>query len=585
MLLVLLVIALLPLPGVLPSANGLTPHDIIRITGDSQFTGANGVVGGSGSSIDPFIIEGWDIAIPPLCTAPIRSDCSGIVIRFTTAHFVVRNVAVHDGNLTSCPPLSPCPDVNGINLVQVSNGSIEDSEITNNDFGIAILSSSSVRVTRVNATGNREYGIYVSGGTNNTIEDNDISDNEDGISISSSTGNLVEGNRATGSSPRMRNGIWLGAGATANTVRLNRIANYNFSLLINGLANGNLIQQNNFTYGPSYAGSLSYGMNIVGSRDNIIEYNRVNNTDFGIILTRSNRTMIRGNIAGGNSYGIGLEVGNAENTVTGNISSENDYGIYLFNNLLPGNLVYNNVFRGRFSDAFDGNSTNFWNTTLTLGPNIVGGPLIGGNYYASFGGANADCDGIGNTPYNLQGSLVPSKDFLPLVQTLGVCDLAVTNITTSSTLVSEGEAVLITVEVKNEGSFSESFTVATYYNDTAIGSQSVSNLAPGASQTLTFSWNTLGVDSGAYNVKAVASTIMGETDTSDNTGSVALCLLFQGDVNNDGAVNFIDLGIIGASFLKATGDPGFDPEADVNGDGAVNFLDLGIVGSQFLSAC
>ena len=582
---VLLLGALLPLPGIIPSAHGLTPHDRIRITGNSQFTNDNGVTGGNGTIDNPYIIEGWDITIPPVCTAVIRSDCTGIVIRFTTAFFLIRNVWVHDGNLTSCNPLSRCPDVNGINLVQVSNGRIEDSLITNNDFGIAILSSNNVQVTRVKASGNREYGIYLSGGADNIIKDNDLSDNEDGLSISSSRNNLVEGNHATGSSPRMRNGIWLSSGATANVVRSNNIANYNFSLLINGLANGNLVQGNNFTYGPNYPGSLTYGMNIVGSRDNIIEHNRVTNTDFGIILTKSNRTIIRSNIAIRNSYGIGLEVGNADNTVTGNTSTENDYGVYLFNNLRPGNHVYNNIFQGRFSDAFDGNSTNYWNTARTLGPNIVGGPFIGGNYYASFGGANADCDGIGNTPYKLQGSLSPSMDFLPLVQTLGVCDVAVTAITASSAFVGRGETVSITVNVKNEGSFSESFGVTTYYNDTAIGSQSVAGLAPGTSQTMTFSWSTVGVPSGPYIIRVVADTIPGETDTVDNTRSLTLCLLFQGDVNRDGAVNFLDIGIIGDVFLKGSGQPGYDPSADVNGDGSVNFLDLGIVGSEFLRGC
>lgn len=47
------------------------------------------------------------------------------------------------------------------------------------------------------------------------------------------------------------------------------------------------------------------------------------------------------------------------------------------------------------------------------------------------------------------------------------------------------------------------------------------------------------------------------------------------DLNNDGAVNFVDLGIIKSRFF------GSDPDADLNGDGAVNFLDLAVMRSMF----
>jgi hypothetical protein len=47
------------------------------------------------------------------------------------------------------------------------------------------------------------------------------------------------------------------------------------------------------------------------------------------------------------------------------------------------------------------------------------------------------------------------------------------------------------------------------------------------------------------------------------------------DFNGDGAVNFLDLGIMKSRFFTA------DPDADLNGDGAVNFLDLGILKSLF----
>ena len=50
------------------------------------------------------------------------------------------------------------------------------------------------------------------------------------------------------------------------------------------------------------------------------------------------------------------------------------------------------------------------------------------------------------------------------------------------------------------------------------------------------------------------------------------------DLNNDGVVNPVDLGIIKSVFFTS------DPDADLNGDGAVNPIDLGIVKAFFFSA-
>ncbi|MEO1574431.1 MAG: hypothetical protein AAFU65_05670, partial [Pseudomonadota bacterium] len=47
------------------------------------------------------------------------------------------------------------------------------------------------------------------------------------------------------------------------------------------------------------------------------------------------------------------------------------------------------------------------------------------------------------------------------------------------------------------------------------------------------------------------------------------------DLNNDGIVNVIDLGILRTVFFSN------DPDADFNGDGVVNFVDLGIMRSRF----
>ncbi|MEM6641004.1 MAG: proprotein convertase P-domain-containing protein [Pseudomonadota bacterium] len=49
------------------------------------------------------------------------------------------------------------------------------------------------------------------------------------------------------------------------------------------------------------------------------------------------------------------------------------------------------------------------------------------------------------------------------------------------------------------------------------------------------------------------------------------------DLNNDGVVNFVDLGLLRTSFFSSNAD------ADFNGDGVVNFVDLGIMRTGFFA--
>ncbi len=55
------------------------------------------------------------------------------------------------------------------------------------------------------------------------------------------------------------------------------------------------------------------------------------------------------------------------------------------------------------------------------------------------------------------------------------------------------------------------------------------------------------------------------------------------DLNNDGTVNFADLGFLKSVFFTGSTDPGFDPDADLNGDGFINFADLAIMRIGFFA--
>jgi len=102
-------------------------------------------------------------------------------------------------------------------------------------------------------------------------------------------------------------------------------------------------------------------------------------------------------------------------------------------------------------------------------------------------------------------------------------DVAVNSVTVSSTTVSVGDSMTITVDVENQGKNTESFSVTVYYDNTTIGTQTVTDLASEASKNLTFTWDTGGVTLGTYTIKAEAEVVPGEVeDTSDNVRSMTV---------------------------------------------------------------
>ncbi|MCX9083201.1 MAG: hypothetical protein OIN87_00180, partial [Candidatus Methanoperedens sp.] len=87
-ILLLVVAMLLCAPFVNASAEANTEtHSPIYIDGNNGFGAANGVVGGKGTSADPYVISGWEISV--------KEDYANAVrIENTDAYAVIRNVKV-----------------------------------------------------------------------------------------------------------------------------------------------------------------------------------------------------------------------------------------------------------------------------------------------------------------------------------------------------------------------------------------------------------------------------------------------------------------------------------------------------------
>jgi PGF-pre-PGF domain-containing protein len=166
-----------------------------------------------------------------------------------------------------------------------------------------------------------------------------------------------------------------------------------------------------------------YGIYLLNSKGNTLSNNKVtNNGEYGILFSSATDNILSGNTASDNK-GRGIHIGTSDgNTLSGNtISSNGIYGLFVCPKS-DNNLIYNNYFNNAVNAEIKNGIGNAYNTVKTEGVNIVGGPYLGGNFWAEPEGTDfsetavdADGDGIADSEYRLSNSIY--SDELPLIST------------------------------------------------------------------------------------------------------------------------------------------------------------------------
>jgi PKD repeat protein len=166
-------------------------------------------------------------------------------------------------------------------------------------------------------------------------------------------------------------------------------------------------------------------------------------------------------------------------------------------------------------------------------------------------------------------------------------DIAVSNVTSSKTVLGKGYSLQINVTIMNRGDLAETFSVTTYVNATPIATQTIT-LTAGSATSITFMWNSTGFVKGNYTLWAYAWPVPDETNTADNNFTDGWVLVtIAGDVTSasgppDGRVDLRDIGLLCTKFVTTYLSPNWDPNCDINGDGVVNMRDIGIACNNFM---
>ena len=189
------------------------PHAPIYISGDGGFTPANGVVSGSGTLADPFVIEEYTISI---------TFNSGIYIEDTSGHYVLRNITVLGQRRGGSSGISLSNSTHGLiqrvivdateNGIRVDASSalvIDNCTVSNGTTGVLLNGCDSVVVRNVAATG-FQNGIRLRGCVSCDLDRCVASSNtQNGIMLDGSTGGQTERCRV------------IGCNASANRIGIN----------------------------------------------------------------------------------------------------------------------------------------------------------------------------------------------------------------------------------------------------------------------------------------------------------------------------------------------------------------------------
>ncbi|MEM3396177.1 MAG: NosD domain-containing protein [Thermoplasmata archaeon] len=301
------------------------PHAQIYINGNEGFSAINGVVGGSGTHTDPYIIEKWNI------NANGSNYC--IWIENTNAYFVIRDCYLHGAAAGDNPYGS------GIALINVTNGKIENNKLSGNSYGVYLFSSSNNTIICNDASGSLE-GIYLCSSSNNTIANNNVTSNYYGIYLVYSYNNNITYNDIFGNS-------WNGIGLQAST--------------------DNYIMNNRVFY------NCWHGIYLDSTSDgNSITNNNVSGNENGIFFTSSNNQIANNKVS--NNFGAGIRsVCSTRNNITHNNVFDNWIGIYLDSS--SDHIITNNIMQNN-SIMIWGCSLSHWNTHNIDTTNLVNGKPV-----------------------------------------------------------------------------------------------------------------------------------------------------------------------------------------------------------------
>ena len=398
------------------SSSALTPHAPILIDADSDFIYENGVVGGSGTLQDPYVISGWRIE---------AYGVNAITVIYTQSYFVIRDVElIGDVNTSRA----------GVHLERDNCATVERAKISGFYYGIYAKSMGAltVRSSHIewNSNGILAFILDSLTAVDNVVSYNIVGNgNNDGIAATDVSSVVVMNNTMEG---YRNSAVFLYFCGLASVIH-NTAEGFIQVLYTEVAVSSNTVR--------------SGGVIVCGCPDSEVSSNTIGIVGysqylFGILYDTCSNLTIQDNTVCSFYYGIGTHYSvdppaNSENVlisanrISGSVGSGLRIyyisGLVVVGNEISGNTLgldvtatasYVSVYHNDFVD----NLVQASESTLCIGNQWDDGYPSGGNHWSDYLGVDEysgvdqtepGSDGIGDTPYVVSSG---NQDRYPLME-------------------------------------------------------------------------------------------------------------------------------------------------------------------------
>lgn len=230
-----------------------TPHPLIRILGNANFTPANGVTGGNGAADNPYVISGWNLT-------DTWSAGSGVTLIDTAAYVVIRDLFINC-SYRDAEPDGPF----GIDLYNASHVTIDRVTVINNARAFEIGGSSDISILNSTALGNWR-GVFLASSSDVRVVGNVLSGGDVPNPTSSMAVGVMIGECGVPSCPAVR--VTIATNDILNNIQgLSVTGSTSISIYHNNIVNNTVeawTDSSNYSWDGGYPSGGNYWSNYTG---------------------------------------------------------------------------------------------------------------------------------------------------------------------------------------------------------------------------------------------------------------------------------------------------------------------------------